>query len=656
MRLLQIDWQRFLALLPQWDALPPKLRLDWLQLQPSELYTVVRRREARPLIDGGWLAPAGGDHYELPRRRRHFHRVLRALARVRVLDEYGEGNRQVLIDYLGEHYALRDCAALGRSGAVTDRAEIADEMDREEWVRDFLRWQDPGGAPGGAAQRWRHAPRAAVAAARKLIETVIEHEAPVALADLLASPEGANAGWLRSALAFGCKEALLLVCLDADSRPFVGVWRAPSSASAGEARAPAAQFDGRPLFCRPLLIDDMVTLLVEATAAPPRIKADKHALFARARDSIGGALAALPDWIRVDEGPLARNVRVDGAAYYARRLGFAAAAGERGKDLSLVVTERGRRWLTCNAADRLKQVVDAVCDGSDGGEDDAGTWEPGVDFLPYDPSLEYAWVPGVDCRRAIVDAFRSIADADAVSLDRFLHRDCRRHNPLQALSVLPYVDDQDLDQHWSSAVLAFFNRRLIALGAAALGPLTDGQLGFRLTSVGRYLLGETEQFELDALDETGDVLVQPNFEIVFLAPSLDAQLRARAIAEPTTALQGPESVGTLFDLNRESVQRAVSAGQNAEQVVTSLRELSKHPLPDNVARQVAAWAAEVRWIEVRPAVVVECGDAETAARVLATAGKGGRELSATTVELLAGTRLTAAQRKKLMAAGIFVRS
>ena len=537
---------------------------------------------------------------------------------------------------------------------MTERTEIADEMDREEWVCDFLQGQGAG-APGGAAQRWRHAPPAAVAATRKLIETVIEHEAPVALVDLLAAPEGADASWLRSALAFGCKEALLLVCLDGDSRPFVGVWRVPSAASAGSAPAPAPQFDGRPLFCRPVVIDDMVTLLVEATAAPPRIKADKLALFARARDSIGGALAALPAWIR-DEGPLARDVRVDMAAYYARRLGFASAAGERGKDLSLVVTERGRRWLTCTVADRLKQVVDAVRDGADGAEDDAGTWEAGVDYLPYDPGLEYAWVPGVDCRRAIVDAFRSIANADTVGLDHFLRRDCRRHNPLHALSVLPYVDDEDLDRHWNSALLAFFNRRLIALGAVALGPLTDGQLGFRLTSVGRYLLGETEQFELDAPDETGDVLVQPNFEIVFLAPSLDAQLRARAIAEPTTALQGPESVGTLFVLSRESVQRAVSAGQDAEQVLAALRELSKHPLPDNVERQVAAWAAEVRWIEVRPAVVVECGDAETAARVLAAAGKGGRELSATTVELLAGTRLTAAQRKKLMAAGIFVRS
>ena len=44
---------------------------------------------------------------------------------------------------------------------------------------------------------------------------------------------------------------------------------------------------------------------------------------------------------------------------------------------------------------------------------------------------------------------------------------------------------------------------------------------------------------------------------------------------------------------------------------------------------------------MRPVIVVECDDAETADDVLAAAGKGGRKLSATTVKLLAGLGLTA---------------
>ena len=244
-----------------------------------------------------------------------------------------------------------------------------------------------------------------------------------------------------------------------------------------------------------------------------------------------------------------------------------------------------------------------------------------------------------------------------MNLNDFLNRWRTRNNPLTEGEVfLPLEDMDDLEEKWQGALAAFFFRRLVVLGGVTLGRLVSGRMGFRLTPAGRYLLQDTDQFEFDAAKDTGEVLVQPNFEIVFLAPSVEAQLRVRAYAEPTAALEGPDSVGTLFVLRRESVQRAVMGGRDADGIVASLRRLSKHPLPANVERQVAAWGAEVRWIDVRPAVVVDCGDAETAARVLAAVRKNGRQLSATAVELLAGNKLTAAIRKKLSAAGIFVRS
>ena len=666
MKLAQVEWKRVLTLLPQWDALAPELRVVWLDLQPAALYKMALPGHTQALTRDGWLTQIGGEHYEVPRRRRYFHRVLRALSQVRVLDNYGHGDRQVLIDYLTEHYSARDCGTLGRMGAATGHAELASEMERDGWLRDFLLWAGPGGAevPG---ERWRRALPAAIAAARELVEAVQEQNEPVPLAETLAAADGASR---RNALALGlgfvCREALLLFGLDADARLFVGSWQVPGGA---EGRGPAPEFvDTVPRFCRPLLIEDMATLLVESTVAPPRIKADRVNLFARARAAIGAALMALPGWIKSDEGPLAIDVRVDMAALSARRLGLAAVTGTSGKDLSLVVTERGRRWLTLDAQARLKQVLDTVREEAGEGwysgvespyaggrESDGADQHLGLDYLPYDPGLEYPWVHRVDCRAAVTDAFRSVADAEVVSLADFVVRRCLHRNPLTALAYVPYLDQEDIAQQWQTALFTFFNRRLIALGGVTLGALTDGQLGFRLTPAGRYLLGETDQLELDAPAETGDVLVQPNFEIVFLAPSVDAQLRARSFAEPTAALEGPDSVGTLFVLRRESVQRAVMAGQDTERIIASLRELSKHPLPDNVERQVNAWASEVRWIEVRPAVVVDCGDPETAARVLATAGKVGRQLSATTVELLSGNKLTAAMRKKLQTGGIFIR-
>ncbi len=678
MRLPQVDWKRFLALLPQWVALSPRLRTDWIQMEPSARYRLVTGEGGQTLVTDGWLTPVDGDQYEMSRRRRSFHRALRAISRVAVFKGYRRGERQFLVDYLREHFSSREYATLGRSGATTDRAELAAEMNREEWLGDFLRWRRLEGRAEGAAERWRRASPPAVAAARGVIEQVIDRGAPMSLAEMLAVADSASRrSQFASGLTFGCREALLLVTLDTAALPYVGVWPTPGSTSAAGDAAPAPQFDSTtPLFCRPLLIDDMAALLVESTAVPPRLKADKLELFARARDAIAATLAALPAWIKTDDGPFTRDVRVDMAAYSARVLGLAAATGRRGKDLRLVVTERGRRWLTLDAGARLKQVLDVLrapqrfspapeneypygsspSAGSDSRIDDVGTVEQGLRFLPYDPDLEYPWFQHVDCRAAATDAFRSISGADAVSLADFVRRQGRERNPLAAIAAMPYVDEEDIERQWDSALHTFFNRRLVALGAVALGTLTDGLIGFRLTPVGRYLLAETDQLELVAPEESGDVLVQPNFEIVFLAPSLDAQLHARAYAEPTAALQGADSVGTLFVLRRESVQRAVMAGQNAERIVASLRELSKHRLPDNVERQVTEWAGEVRWIDVRPAVVVDCGDAETAARVLTVVGKGGRQLSATAVELLAADNLKPAVRKKLMTGGIFVRS
>ncbi len=670
MKLAQLEWQRFLTLLPQWDALEPDLRLEWLKLQPAKLYTVAFPGQNQALVSGGWLTPIGGEHYEVPRRRRYFHRVLRALSRVPVLDDYGHGDLELLVEYVTEHYSPRDCATLGRTDAATGRAELASEMDCEEWLRDFLLWEGPGPRAEGPAERWRRAMPAAISTAREMIETVQEHGAPVSLAEMLAvADQTSQRNALALGLGFVSREALLLFGLDAGAQPFVGLWRASRSTPGADVRAPAPEFvDTLPLFCRPLLVDDMAALLVESMAVPPRLKADRSTLFARAREAIGAALTALPGWIRSDDGPLAIEVRVDMAALSARRLGLAAVTGTRGKDLSLTVTEHGRHWLTLDAQARLKQVLDMVREGAEefwysgeespyagGRESEVAALNLGLDYLPYDPGLEYPWVHRVDCRAAVTDAFRSVADAAVVCLADFVGRECRERNPLTAIAYMPYLHEGDIAEQWQTALYSFFNRRLIALGGVALGPLTDGQVGFRVTPAGRYLLGETDQLQLGAPEETGDVLVQPNFEIVFLAPSVEAQLRARSLAEPTDALEGSDSVGTLFVLRRESVQRAVMAGQDRDRIIASLHELSKHPLPKNVERQVSAWASEVRWIEVRPAVVVDCGDAETAARVLAVAGKAGRNLSPTTVELLSGTKLTPAIRKKLQAAGIFIR-
>ena len=524
--------------------------------------------------------------------------------------------------------------------------------------------REPRDAPG----RWGQAPPAAVATARELIEAVLENAGPVAITDLL---EAADAGRRRSLLAdglsFAFREALLLISVDAVLLPFVGIWQPiVERLQRGRLTAPAeASFAGGDVLSRPFLIEDVTALLMGAIAEPPRLKARMWALFERSARAIGRSLSALPARVAGESESLSPEQRVA----HATRTAFELRLAEGHDDSAprLVVTDGGRQWLMLPVRERLERMLDLMREDARSLSSadpysfdpwalhNAGT--PHLGFLPrtYGTATGYYANP----ERGVIDAFRAVGRASTIDLQSFIEFHSEERNPL--LDDTPPVRGYRLSREacerlWARTLLTFLYERLVPLGGAALGPLTGGGTGFRLTGVGRYLLGEVDDFDLDAPEETGEAVIQPNFEIVFLSPSPIDQMRARTFAAPTAALQGRQSVGTLFVIERASVQRAVMAGHDAEQVIAAAGDLSKQPLPANVRRQIRDWAAEVRWIDVRPAVVVDCGDAETAARVLSAVGKRGRPLSESVVELTEGTDLAPAIRRKLIGRGVFVRS
>jgi len=69
-----------------------------------------------------------------------------------------------------------------------------------------------------------------------------------------------------------------------------------------------------------------------------------------------------------------------------------------------------------------------------------------------------------------------------------------------------------------------------------------------------------------------------------------------------------------------SVLRAAEAGTTADEITAVLRDAAGREPPANVVRQVRDWLAATRRVSVAPAVLVECPDEETAARVLAAGG------------------------------------
>ncbi len=169
-----------------------------------------------------------------------------------------------------------------------------------------------------------------------------------------------------------------------------------------------------------------------------------------------------------------------------------------------------------------------------------------------------------------------------------------------------------------------------------------------LTDTGRYLLGLVEDFDY-RLEHEGDnpVLVQPNFDVVFTSPSPQAEASIGCFSQ-----RMGQRVGTLFKITKRSILAAACTGMTSQQVLDTLRRTSAKEVPTNVEREIQGWFDQCRRVTARQTVLVDCPDAQTAARVLAAGGKKATAITDTLIEL-AGSKHDAALFRKLDAMGIF---
>ncbi len=192
------------------------------------------------------------------------------------------------------------------------------------------------------------------------------------------------------------------------------------------------------------------------------------------------------------------------------------------------------------------------------------------------------------------------------------------------------LDDEALERLWAHQLRRFLLDRLFLMGGARIGRTAEGHTAFALTEAGLYLLGVSDTFTLETPADSARLIVQPSFEVVFLAPSPLAEGHLARIAERV----GEGGIGVLFRLTRASAQRAAAAGLTADEAVAILTTASDTPLPTNVERQRREWIDRCRQVAIAETVVIRCPDAETATRVLSAGAGRLQRLSDTVVELL----------------------
>jgi hypothetical protein len=170
-----------------------------------------------------------------------------------------------------------------------------------------------------------------------------------------------------------------------------------------------------------------------------------------------------------------------------------------------------------------------------------------------------------------------------------------------------------------------------------------------LTGIGRYYLGATRSLDLPREPAAGRVVVQPNFEIVFLGPNLRAEVDLGAFSERTGA-----GTGAVFRLTKASVQSALHRGLEVEQIGETLRKTAGHELPKNVSAELSAWAAARQTYSIHSMEVLRCDSPEAALHIHALAPHATKILGGSCLEVIRPLR--GPDKNRLEKAGFYRKS
>ncbi len=672
------NWHGALEWLPRWDGVSPAARAAWLTIKPTPGTELLPPRLADELTAAGLVSPPGpkGTQHKVVPEAKPLLRVLRAMDRVPVFDlQSGAVQAYVRAHLTHEQINLlnRDGQSLGWGSNV---GELEERVTSKGWIQALLdlrdadaarKWETPRRSPSEAlmlADPW------VLAALQRLVTALKDYPEGLPLRQVHELLPDVYPQHRAGALAAGARYLFLFPAVRKQgSEPWMGLLPDVARRMGPPPPAPAA-VQALEAFEAPFRLADMTAVAVEAATEPIPLRASDYSLYVRAIKTIASRLVRLPWWAGdvlvatspgedpdgEDAAPVGDRIANAVGLLHALDLVQRRNTGDR---YQLVLTRSGERWLALGEGERLKEVLDAFRASK---QRVPASWYDGsarVDFFgarfPFSLPAQ-----GLDARRALSDAFLAVPAGAMVPLLEFTTYQSRVHNPLLAAgSTVPRdpwgnmpKTSEGWEAAWASLLAGFLFLRLAPFAGARLGLLDGDRLGFELTDAGRYLLGARDDFALAPAAEGGEVVVQPDFEIVFLAPAPRAEAELGRIAERT----GAAGVGALFRLTRASVLRAAEQGMSGAKVLGTLETVSRGGVPANVARQVRDWMNAVRTIRIAPAVLVHCPDAETAGRVRALGGPHVAEVTPTLLRLEADHKTRAALVKRLRDKGIFVGS
>ncbi|MEP6714766.1 MAG: helicase-associated domain-containing protein, partial [Terriglobia bacterium] len=609
----------------------------------------------RPFVESGLMVPGQSEvNAQVRPEHREFSRAVRAMSRARI---FAAPSISSFVDYLNDNLTGSETSSLNGTyyfGRM-DHAELErlySKICSASWIKAFLsaknsNWERDHADP---AQPRYFTSLEVFRAAQRLVAAAVEEEAPLTLDRLPALCDDIRPDVFSAAMRGILRYLLLFTALRAeDMEPIAGLWPGVAERVASKPLPPPQPAQVPEPFLGTFLMDDMVAILAASAAEPLRVRSGDMQIFEADHKNLVAALGSMPEWI--DKAfHIDADYRIRAAIDALLSLRFMERSGKPGSAFRFVVTETGSAWLTLGAKDRLKFLFDEIRAPAQRiallpGFTSYGT-HSGVKKITPAILATYAALPvGAFYRLGEFLAYQARSRDD---LDEMMSDD--RNFSLLASRSWGSSPNDEAEVAWQSLLSGFLKLRLVPLGGVQLGvePGTNF-ICFAVSEIGRYLLGAAKDFDLPA-GEDARILIQPNFDVVFLAPSPRLEVELSRFCE-----RKGRHIGTLFRITRSSILAAAASGMKPEQVLEVLRQYSPAELPPNVVSEIGGWFRRFREVALRPAVVVHCPDEQTATTVMAALGKLAIRLTPTVLEL-PDSKIPPATAKKLREAGIFVRT
>ena len=676
MKFFDTDWVCVFRWLAVWEKLSVPARRHYLLAAQSHAATVSAEgygSEKELVLEAGLVEAVSTGRLKPTQASVPFRALMAQLTKFPLFDQ--KPTRQLLDEYAVKHYLREEndyIRSSGRGPAWDSQAwpqSFLDQPNLKAWEKSYLTHFEMEGENRSSwfsfrepAQRPKLTwfPNAETAEAAKcLVRNVMNAVQPVPLVCLPeALPEHLRS-LIQPALKACLRFMLLYPALRQESlQAVIGLCPTVVYLMSRPAAVPPPVESCKDLISPAFLLEDMTRVLAEASTGECRLNRGSYRqeFFKVIADKLREDFVALPSWMQARHefpGRLAK------AASCLIGLKLAEDKSSQSNRL-LVATAKGRKWLAQPPTDRLRELLFAI-NRRDSGE--CRGYNDPLNYMPGDFRFEAEEGGDFDHHAWLGSVWRQTPDEGCLALNVFLDYHARISHPL----VNPAVPEssrpcstsrfggwgqtfraETIEEVCREVLETFFWQRLVPLGCVETTAHEDGQIWFRLSTAGKYLFGQTAELTYGQPVAEAAIVIQPNFDIVFLHPNLNAEVELSPLAERVG-----RHVGALFRITRRKAILAAAQGATAEAMLATLAKHSSKPVPANVAEEIRSWFAVCRPLTTRRSVLIEAGDRETALRVQRLLGARCAVLQDTLLEWR-GTGLDPKLRRKLIEQGLFL--